>query len=179
MCGRCTGVDLSKILKGKPKYLGTRFGNSWRSHKLLSITGGTCLDCPLPKSTPVGGWINRKVIGRLVIDGNWCMNHGISCLQTIGGWSCLSLFIHSFIQDISIAPLHVRYYSEALPTLYDHLCRSFMLKHHRQLWVKDLPVVPMWGARAGFKPTTLWTKSDESTNEPPLHTRSGYPKAGF
>jgi len=24
------------------------------------------------------------------------------------------------------------------------LCRSFMLKRHRQLWVKNLPKIPMW-----------------------------------
>ena len=52
------------------------------------------------------------------------------------------------------------------------LCRSFMLKHHRQLQVKDLPKVPT--ARAGFEPTTLRTKGDESTNEPPCPNNFSY-----
>src|SRR6218665_3812615 len=37
--------------------------------------------------------------------------------------------IHSFIMVISIAPLQVLYYSEALPTTARILCRSFTLKH--------------------------------------------------
>ena len=34
------------------------------------------------------------------------------------------LFIHSFVPDISIAPLQVNYYSEAFPTTTSILCRS-------------------------------------------------------
>jgi len=34
------------------------------------------------------------------------------------------VFIHSFIQDISKAPLQVHYYSEVLPTTALILCRS-------------------------------------------------------
>ena len=52
--------------------------------------------------------------------------------------------ICSFIQAISIASLRDHYYSGALPT---------------QQWY--------W---AGFEPTTLRTKGDESTNEPPRPT---------
>jgi len=37
-------------------------------------------------------------------------------------------FIHSFILVISIAPLHVHYYSEALPTAARILYRSFTPK---------------------------------------------------
>ena len=38
-------------------------------------------------------------------------------------------FIHSFILAISIAPLQVLYYSEALPTTARILYRSFTQKH--------------------------------------------------
>src|SRR6218665_1610175 len=41
---------------------------------------------------------------------------------------CTSLFIHSFIPAISIAPLQVLYYSEALPTIARILYRSFTPK---------------------------------------------------
>jgi len=36
--------------------------------------------------------------------------------------TCLFIhsFMHSFIQDISIAPLQVHYYSEALPTWHEY-----------------------------------------------------------
>src|SRR6218665_564514 len=83
--------------------------------------------------------------------------------------------IHSFrLQCISIAPLKVHYYSEALlspdTARIGLLCRSFTPKLHRQLRVKDLPKVPMWVARAGFEPAIVSTKGAESTNEPPRPT---------
>ena len=51
--------------------------------------------------------------------------------------------IHSFIQANSIAPLQVRYTSEALP-IARILCQSFTPKCHAQLRFKDLPKVPTW-----------------------------------
>jgi len=39
-------------------------------------------------------------------------------------YACEYIFIHSFIEDISIAPLQVHYYSEALPTTALILYRS-------------------------------------------------------
>src|SRR6218665_281849 len=53
-------------------------------------------------------------------------------------------FIHLFIPAISMVPLQVHYYSEALSTTARILCRSFTPKRHRQLRVKDLPKVPTW-----------------------------------
>src|SRR6218665_2061929 len=38
-------------------------------------------------------------------------------------------FIHSFILDISIAPLQVHYHSEALPTVSELTCRSATGNH--------------------------------------------------
>jgi len=61
-------------------------------------------------------------------------------------WQRLKLYlllVHSFILDISIAPLQVHYYSEALPTTALILCRVSMSKRYRQLRVKDLPKVCM------------------------------------
>jgi len=39
---------------------------------------------------------------------------------------------------------------------------------YRRLW--GLAQGPYMVSRAGFKPTTFWTKGDESTNEPPHPT---------
>jgi len=51
------------------------------------------------------------------------------------------------------------------------LFRSLTPKRHRQLRVKDLPKVPTWRlSRAGFETTTIQTKGDESTIEPPRST---------
>src|SRR6218665_279418 len=58
---------------------------------------------------------------------------------------------HSFILAISIAPLQVLYYSEALPTTAWMLYRSFT-------------------TRAGVEPTTLRLKVIASTNAPPRPT---------
>src|SRR6218665_2359055 len=63
----------------------------------------------------------------------------VLCIHT----SNMHSFINSFIQAISITPLKVQYYSEALPTQHG-VCRSFHAKRHRQLRVKDLPKVPTW-----------------------------------
>ena len=41
-----------------------------------------------------------------------------------------------------------------------------MPKRYRQLWVKDLPKVPMWRLR-GFEPVTLRTQGTKLTTEPP------------
>ena len=40
--------------------------------------------------------------------------------------------------------LQVHYYSEELSTQHGYCDRSFALKRHRQLRVKDLPKVPTW-----------------------------------
>src|SRR6218665_921893 len=52
--------------------------------------------------------------------------------------------LHSFIQTISIAPLQVPYYSEALPIQHKYCVGVNTPKCHRQLQVKDLPKVPTW-----------------------------------
>src|SRR6218665_2633518 len=73
----------------------------------------------------------------------------------------MHMFIHSFIPAISIAPLQVLYYSEALPTtarililnIYiaplqgnysEDTVSEFHAEAHSQLQVKDLPKVPTW-----------------------------------
>ena len=51
-------------------------------------------------------------------------------------------FIHSFnhFYSASSSPLLLR----GAPDTALMLCRNFIPKHHRQLWVKDLPKVPTW-----------------------------------
>src|SRR6218665_2357777 len=78
-----------------------------------------------------------------------------------------SAFIHLFIQAISIAPLPFNYYSEALPTQHGYcVVVSRRSALHRKLRVKDLPKVPTCRLE---RESTLRTKADESTNEPPRH----------
>ena len=67
-------------------------------------------------------------------------------------------FIHSFIQAISVVPLQV--HSETLQL-------EFHGKVPQATASEGLTQGPYMAARAGFEPTTLWTKGDEYTNEPP------------
>ena len=69
--------------------------------------------------------------------------------------------IHSFIPNISRAPLQVHYYSEVLPTTAFILCRS---KHAEVLQAtasEGLAQGPYVAAIAGFEPVTLWTQGTE------------------
>ena len=77
----------------------------------------------------------------------------------------VSIVIHSFFPDISIAPLQVHYYSEVLPCRLQH-GYGFMPKPQRQLRVKDLPKVSTWRLEQ-IRTRDLRTKGDESTDEPP------------
>src|SRR6218665_1379790 len=51
------------------------------------------------------------------------------------------------------------------------LCRSFTPKRHRQFTSEGLAQCFYVATRAGFELTTLRTKGDESTNDPPRPTR--------
>src|SRR6218665_2607119 len=93
---------------------------------------------------------------------------------------CRNLFlyfsVHSFIHSLgyfysaSSSPLLLR----GAPDTARILCLSFTPKHHRQSSASEgLAQGPYLVTRAGFKPTTLWTKGDESTNEPPCPTCGG------
>ena len=63
-----------------------------------------------------------------------------SCFATLLMEVC-STFIHSgYFYIASSSPLLLR----GSPDTARILCRSFTLKHHRQLRVKDLPKVPTW-----------------------------------
>ena len=86
--------------------------------------------------------------------------------------------IHSFIPAISIAPLQVLYYSEALPTTARILYRSFTPKRTGNC-MKRLAKGPYVAARAGVEPTTLQLKVIVSTKAPPRPTRwTSYKNAG-
>src|SRR6218665_1870470 len=76
-------------------------------------------------------------------------------------------FIHSFILAISIAPLQVLYYSEALPTTARILYRSFTRKRTGNCIGKGLAQGPYVAVRAGVEPTPLRLKVIVSTKEPP------------
>ena len=79
-------------------------------------------------------------------------------------------FIHSFILVISITPLQVLYYSEALPTTARILYRSFTPSAQATAG-KGLAQGPYVTARAGVEPTTLRLKVIASTNAPSRHLK--------
>ena len=76
--------------------------------------------------------------------------------------------IPSFVQDISIAPLQVHYYSEALPTQHGY-CAGVI--RHRQVRVKDLPTVPTWQGEQDSNP---WPFGWKATNLPMSHHTPQY-----
>src|SRR6218665_3925691 len=80
-------------------------------------------------------------------------------------------FIYSFILAISIAPLQVLYYSEALPTTARILYRSFTPKSTDNCRTGiGLAQDPYMAARAGVEPTTRRLKAIDSTKAPPCPT---------
>jgi len=72
-------------------------------------------------------------------------------------------FIHSFIQAISIAPLQVLYYSEALLTQHGYCARISRRSFTGNCGLAQGPYV---AARAEVEPTTLWTKGVDCTKVP-------------
>ena len=75
------------------------------------------------------------------------------------------LFILFYSGYFYIAPLQVLYYSEELPTIT--IALEFHAEAPQATASERLAQGPYVAARAGFEPTTLRTKGDESTNEPP------------
>src|SRR6218665_1861527 len=85
---------------------------------------------------------------------------------------CYVIFILSFILAISIAPLQVLYYSEALPTTAWTLYRSFTPRGAQATAGKGLAQRPYVAARVGVNPTTLRLKvivSTKSSSQPRRH----------
>ena len=78
------------------------------------------------------------------------------------------LVTYSFIQAIFIEPLQVHYYSDTVSKFHAEALQATASE--------GLAQGPYMAARAEFEPTTLWTKGDESTNEPPgLISRKSVP----
>src|SRR6218665_5756 len=78
----------------------------------------------------------------------------------------LPIFIRSFIHAISIAPLQVLYYSEALPTQHGY-CMGVSRRSAQATAGKGLAQGPYMAARAQVEPMTLRTKGVDSTKAPP------------
>src|SRR6218665_130256 len=95
----------------------------------------------------------------------WCSTMMRSILSQI-----FALFIHSFILAISIAPLQVHYYSEALPATAWILYRRVSHRGAQATASKGLAQGPYVAARVGVEPTTLRLKVIDSTNAPPRPT---------
>jgi len=74
--------------------------------------------------------------------------------------------VDSFIHSVSIAPLQVHYYSEALLTQHGYTVSEFHAEAPQATVSQGLAHDLYMAARAGFEPTTLWIKGDESTNDP-------------
>src|SRR6218665_1445979 len=76
-------------------------------------------------------------------------------------------FIQSFILAISVAPLQVHYYSEALPTAARiAYCIGVSRRSAQATVSKGLALGPYVAARAGVEPTTLRLRVIDLTNEP-------------
>ena len=87
------------------------------------------------------------------------------------GFFVTFILIHSFNLAISIAPLQVLYYSDALQTTAHILYRSFTPKRTLQATIsKGLSQGPYGAARAGVEPTTLRLRVIDLTNAPPRPT---------
>src|SRR6218665_3929414 len=84
----------------------------------------------------------------------------------------LICLIHSFTMAISIAPLHVHYYSEALPTTARKLLEFHAEAPHATV-SKGLVQFPYATARAGVEPTTVRLRVIDLTNAPPRPTVAG------
>jgi len=69
-------------------------------------------------------------------------------------------FIHSFYSASS--PLQLR----GAPDTARILCRNFTPKHHRQLWVKNLPKVPTWRLQRESNP---WPFGRKASTLPKRH----------
>src|SRR6218665_1764163 len=86
-------------------------------------------------------------------------HYGLKVCHPVHLYHCLfrfsSFLVHSsFIPAISISPLQVLYYSEALPTrpYSTDTVSEFHAEAHRQLQVKDLPKVPTWRLEREWNP---------------------------
>src|SRR6218665_3158460 len=90
------------------------------------------------------------------------------------------LKVHSFIPDISIAPLKIRYYSEALSTTALILCRIY---HTEALQITTSEGLahfknaqdPCVLARVGFEPEIFQMQGIEPTTEPEMAHRPDIP----
>jgi len=79
-----------------------------------------------------------------------------------------TIFNHSFILAISIAPPQAHYYSEALPTQHGYYVG--VSRRSAQATVgKELAQGPYVAARAGVEHTTLRLRVIDLTNAPPVH----------
>ena len=79
------------------------------------------------------------------------------------------VYINSFIQAISLAPLQVH----TIQRCSQHSTDTVLELHAeapQATTSEGLAQGPYVAARAGFEPTTLKTKGAESTNEPPRPT---------
>src|SRR6218665_400227 len=92
-------------------------------------------------------------------------------LSVMISWFKLSN-IHSFIQTISIAPLQVHFYSEALPTQHGYCVGVSRRSATGKCELRTCPRSVHGGYRAGVEPTTLRLKAIDSTNAPPHTTKS-------
>ena len=87
-------------------------------------------------------------------------------LSIIGSQAHLVHHLHSFIPAISIAPLRVLYYSEALPTQHGY-CIGVSRRSAQATAGKGLAQGPYVAARAGVEPTTFRLKVIVSSKAPP------------
>src|SRR6218665_748456 len=114
-----------------------------------------------------GNILSRDILSRDILSGTFCLGHFVR-----GHFVRVPspTPVGSFIDAIPIAPLQVRYYSEALPTEHEY-CAG--VSHRSATGNCELRTCPRYVAtRAGFEPTTPRSKGLDSTNAPPRPTTS-------
>ena len=98
---------------------------------------------------------------------------------------CILLNFHSFVhymQAISIVPLQVQSYSEALSTQHKYCVGVNKPKRHRQLRLKDLPKAPTWRLERDSNPRSFGRKATNlpiATTPHTLHVIYGLCKEGI
>src|SRR6218665_1067849 len=87
-------------------------------------------------------------------------------MSAVCPFACVSVFIHSFIPAISIAPLQVLSTTQRRSRLQHGYCIGVSRRSAQAFLGKGLAQGPYVTARAGVEPTTLRLKVIDSTKAP-------------
>ena len=104
-------------------------------------------------------WPRCPVVKRVTTESLQTAGHSLTSTRTT---SKVFIYLFIFIHAISIAPLQVHYYSEALPTQHGYCFGISRRSATGNLRLKDLPNVPTWRLERESNPS----KGVDSANAP-------------